>query len=295
MPRYHYRYRRPQRRRIRLRWFFIALVLILLAAYPFMEPFMLNVEEHTLRVTNLPQNLRNLKIVYATDFHQGPWMSRRRVEDVFNTINSLSADIVILGGDYAQDAESAIAFFENPPTVHARLGVFAVLGDSDRSEVTSELTRLVKLMQDAGITPLVNSIARAKVGQSYVYVAGSDDHFNGFPDVDGLAKQVYADDFVIFAGHCPDLMPDVLKAKDANGDNHWFDLALFGHTHGGQVSFMGHTLFGGLMPEVGSRYLSGWLEENRAAVLISNGVGTTGAPVRLFAPPQVHLITLKAR
>ena len=126
-------------------------------------------------------------------------------------------------------------------------------------------------------------------------MAGSDDHFNGFPDVDGLAKQVYADDFVIFAGHCPDLMPDVLKAKDANGDNHWFDLALFGHTHGGQVSFMGHTLFGGLMPEVGSRYLSGWLEENRAAVLISNGVGTTGAPVRLFAPPQVHLITLKAR
>ena len=36
-------------------------------------------------------------------------------------------------------------------------------------------------------------------------------------------------------------------------------------------------------------------EESRAAVLVSNGVGTSGAPVRLFAPPQVHLITLKAR
>ena len=58
---------------------------------------------------------------------------------------------------------------------------------------------------------------------------------------------------------------------------------------------MGHTPFANLSPEVGSRYLGGWLEENRAAVLVSNGVGTSGAPVRLFAPPQVHLITLKAR
>jgi len=41
--------------------------------------------------------------------------------------------------------------------------------------------------------------------------------------------------------------------------------------------------------------MSGWLEENRAAVLVSNGVGTSGAPVRLFARPQIHLITLKSR
>ena len=50
-----------------------------------------------------------------------------------------------------------------------------------------------------------------------------------------------------------------------------------------------------LLPEVGNRYMSGWLEESRAAILVSNGVGTSGAPVRLFAPPQIHLITLKSR
>ncbi len=41
--------------------------------------------------------------------------------------------------------------------------------------------------------------------------------------------------------------------------------------------------------------MSGWLEENRAAVLVSNGVGTSVAPLRLMATPQIHLITLKAR
>ena len=295
MPRYQYKYRRPQRRRVPVRLLMMLIVMVMLLAYPFIEPQMLNIEEHTLQVANLPSNLKNLKIVYASDFHQGSWMNQSRVDEIFATINSLSADIIILGGDYAQDSEGAIRFFETCPNLHARLGVFAVLGDHDRSEIASDLTRLVKQMQDRNIMPLVNGVSRVKVGQSYVYIAGADDHYNGFPDVPGIAKQVYADDFVIFAGHCPDQMPDVLKAKDVNGDNHWFDLALFGHTHGGQVSFMGHTLFPGLMPEVGSRYLSGWLEENRAAILISNGVGTSYAPVRLFAAPQVHLITLKSR
>jgi len=138
-------------------------------------------------------------------------------------------------------------------------------------------------------------VERVKVGQSYLYITGADDYHNGFPDVAGIAAQVRQEDFVIFAGHTPDLMPDVLKARSADGAPHWYDLALFGHTHGGQVSFMGHTLFSQLAPAVSARYLSGWLEENRAAVLVSNGVGTSFAPVRLFARPQVHLITLKGR
>lgn len=295
MPRYQYKYRRPQRRRLPLKWILLSLLLLVLAAYPFLEPRMLTIEEHTLYVSDLPPNLKNLRIAYASDIHQGPWFSQKRVDDVFSTLNGLSADIVVLGGDYAVDSESAIAFFRHAPSLHARLGVFAVLGNHDRTEPESNLTVLTKEISDHGIIPLVNDVARVKVGQSYVYVAGVDDYHNGFPDVPGVAAQVKKEDFVIFAGHTPDLMPDVLKAKTAAGDNHWFDLALFGHTHGGQVSVLGYTPFARLSPEVGARYLSGWLEENRAAILVSNGVGTSGLPVRLFAPPQVHLITLKAR
>jgi predicted MPP superfamily phosphohydrolase len=133
------------------------------------------------------------------------------------------------------------------------------------------------------------------VGQTYVYLAGVDDFNNGFPGVPGVASQVSSSDFVIFAGHTPDLLPDMLKAKSADGKAHWYDLALFGHTHGGQVNLFGYSPFFNLSPQVGSRYLTGWLEENRAAILVSNGVGTSGAPLRLFARPQIHLVTLKAR
>lgn len=295
MPRYEYKYRKPQRRRFPVRWVALGLVLAALAAWPFVEATLLSVEEHTLEVANLPANLRNLKIVFASDIHRCAWFSRERVEDVFQTINNLSPDLILLGGDYATDSDSAIAFFRDMPALHARLGVYAVVGNHDRTAPENNLNTLMKQMRDSGVTPLVNSVSAVRVGQAQLYLAGVDDYYNGFPDVAGVAAQVRAEDFVIFVGHTPDLMPDVLKAEGADGDNHWFDLALFGHTHGGQINLMGYTPFSNLSPEVGARYLSGWREENRAAVLVSNGVGTSGLPVRLFSRPQVHLITLKAR
>lgn len=146
-------------------------------------------------------------------------------------------------------------------------------------------------MKNYGCLPLVNTVSRMKLGQTYIYVAGVDDYYNGSPDVAGVASQVSSEDFVIFAGHTPDLMPDVLDAKSSDGDNHWFDLALFGHTHGGQINLLGHTPFKALLPEVGTRYMSGWLEESRAAVLglqWRGNLGGCGSSVRATPDPSDH-------
>lgn len=293
--RYEYKHRLPQRRRIKVHLILIALVVLLLLAYPFAETRMLSTQTHTLQVPNLPANLKNIKIAYASDFHQCGWFGQKQVNEVIRRLNNLSADIIILGGDYAMDSDGAIAFFETMPSLHARLGVYGVLGNHDRTLPESNLQLLMDAMKDAGVTPLVNSVSRVKVGQNYLYIAGVDDFYNGTPDMKGVAAQVREEDFVIFAGHTPDLIPDAQKAQDMTGDGHWFDLALFGHTHGGQFNLFGWTPFRNVSDELSARYISGWREENRAAMLISNGVGTSVFPARLFAPPQVHLITLKAR
>ena len=286
-PKYEYKYRRPQRRRLKLYWLIPVVLLAALAVYPFLEPLALDVETHEFRVPDLPTNLRNLRIAFASDIHQCAWFSQERVDEVISQINKLDADIVVFGGDYAMDSDGAVEFFRHMPTVRARLGVFAVMGNHDRTEPESNLSALISQMKDVGVTPLVNEVSRVKVGQTYVYLSGVDDFYNGFPDVPGVAAQVSSGDFVIFAGHTPDLLPDMLKAKSADGKGHWYDLA--------QVNLFGYSPFFNLSPEVGPRYLTGWLEENRAAILVSNGVGTSGAPVRLFARPQIHLITLKSR
>ncbi|MDD3409266.1 MAG: metallophosphoesterase [Eubacteriales bacterium] len=292
--RYEFRYRKPPRRHIslsRVVWF---LALIFVLVYPFYEGQHLTVDEHTVSVRGLPANLKNLRIVYLSDIHKGATFPQARVEDLARQINGYGADLVLLGGDYAETSDESIAFFQNLPTLQARLGVFGVVGNHDRTEPESNLNLLVQEMKNAGVLPLVNAVARVKVGQSYVTLAGVDDYYNGYPNVAGVASQVSSGDFVIFMGHSPDLLTSAFKAAAGDGDSHWFDLALFGHTHGGQVTVFGRPLITNLTPEIGTRYLTGWREENRASILVSNGVGTGVVPVRLFAPAQIHIITLKA-
>ena len=294
MPRYRYRYRRRRVNLVKvLKWILVVMVLAGIAAGAFLTTRTVTVQEHELRVAGLPDNLKNLRIVYLSDIHQGPWFSQKQVDQLIRQVNGLSADIVIFGGDYAQDAAGAAAFFRNMPDVSARLGVYAVAGDRDRSDEDGTLALLLSEMKNRGVTGLVNSVAPIKLGKSYLYVAGADDYAKGYPKVDDVAAQVREDDFVIFAGHSPNLLPAMHDARDADGNSHWYDLALFGHTHGGQVNLFGYTPFRKLRTEMGSHYRSGWLLENRAHILVSNGVGTEFMPLRLFASPQIHLIVLK--
>ena len=295
LSRYEYRYRKPQRRRPRFSRIVMLLLLLAMVAYPFYEAYHLNIDEHPVQIPDLPANLKNIRIVYASDIHESARYPQGMVNSLIKTINGQSADLVLLGGDYADDSAGAIDFFKNLPKIQARLGVFGVLGNHDRTVPESNLALLVKAMTNAGVTPLVNGVARVKVGQTYLFVSGVDDYYNGYPDVQSVASQVNAGDFVIFLGHSPDLLPAAVKAVGSDGDNHWFDLALFGHTHGGQITLFGYPLLASYIPDVGDRYLSGWLEENRANILVSNGVGTGVFPARLFAPAQIHVITLKSK
>lgn len=269
----------------------IALIVLLILAWPFIEPFMLETESVTLTAEDLPAGVGQLRIVYATDIHKGGLFTDGRVIDLISHINACNADIVLLGGDYAQDSASAIDFFHSLPRIHARYGVYAVLGNHDRTIPESNLTTLRAAMQAAGVTPLVNAVSRVRIGVNDIYIAGIDDIGNGHPDLKGVAGQAAASDYVIFLSHSPAVIPDALKAVDRNGSQGWFDLGLFGHTHGGQIALIGPMLKDDDVPD---QYTQGWFKQNRIDMLVSRGVGTSGLPARLFCAPQIHLITVNS-
>lgn len=267
----------------------LILVALLILAWPFIEPFMLETESVSLIAEDLPAGVGQLRIVYATDIHKGGLFTDARMKDLVSQINAFNADIVLLGGDYAQDSAGAIDFFHSLPRIHSRYGVYAVVGNHDRTIPESNLTTLRAAMQAAGVTPLVNAVSRVRIGVNDIFIAGIDDVGNGHPDLKNVANQVNASDYVIFLCHSPAVIPEALTAADRNGSRNWFDLGLFGHTHGGQIALIGPMLREDGVPD---EYTSGWLRQNRIDMLISRGVGTTGLPVRLFCAPQLHLITV---
>lgn len=283
-----YRHRRRSGCLMRLLVFLLLLVLL---AYPFAEPFMLETESVSLSSADLPQDIGQLRLVYLTDIHAGPFFSQSRVDDLISSVNRLNADLVLLGGDYANDSDGAIDFFKSLPRINSRYGVYAVLGNHDRTVPEGNLSLLKAAMVSAGVTPLINDVAGVRIGSSTIYLAGIDDIENGWPDLTSVASQVKQEDYVIFLSHNPGIIPDAHKATDTSGRHMWFDLGLFGHTHGGQIAFVGDLLN---ISNVESRYLKGWLVENRTNLLISRGVGTSTLPIRLGNRPQIHLITVKS-
>ena len=96
---------------------------------------------------------------------------------------------------------------------------------------------------------------------------------------------------MIFLSHSPEIIPEAINAADRNGRRQWFDLGLYGHTHGGQLAFLGQYLG---ISKVEERYEQGWLRENRTDMLVSRGVGTSILPIRFLRRPQIHQITIKA-
>lgn len=276
-------------KRIRLIWVLAIVFIVILVGYPFLESRLLQTDRVVLRPDDLPGDANHLKIVYLSDIHYGFWYSDNDLSRLMSQINSLRPDLVLFGGDYATDNHSALTFFSKlsqMTRIHARYGVYGVLGEHDRGDSDFEATQLTEAMANAEVIPLVNRVQPVNIGSRRIYVAGVDDVLTGRPNLKSVAASVSASDYVIFLSHNPSIIPDSQRATDASGNLGWYDLGLFGHTHGGQMLFFSSLL--GIADEVQDRYRSGWLKENRVDLLISRGVGTSVFPGRLFCFPQIH-------
>jgi len=146
------------------------------------------------------------------------------------------------------------------------------------------MTTLQAVLRQRNIKPLINSVEKVRIGGNDLYIAGIDDVTNGQPDLGSIASQCKSEYFVILLAHDPSAIDDALNTNGAENRRDWFDLGLFGHTHGGGL----------FTPASSGIYTSGWYVPNKLLnLLVSNGVGTSGFPLRIGNAPQIHVITLK--
>ena len=76
------------------------------------------------------------------------------------------------------------------------------------------------------------------------------------------------------------------------------DLILCGHTHGGQIALGAFTVYNlGYERAKGANnfFVTGTRELGGALMVVSNGVGESNLPIRIGAPRQIYLITLRSQ
>ena len=87
---------------------------------------------------------------------------------------------------------------------------------------------------------------------------------------------------MLLLSHDPDVFPAV-PARVA--------LTVAGHTHAGQVAIP-RLRRRAIPSRHGERYAHGHVVEDGRHLYVSAGIGTTGWPVRLLAPPEVPILRL---
>ncbi len=257
----------------------------LMLAWALTEPYLLSVERSVVTSPDLPVAFDGTRVVFAADIHAGRFYSQRRVRSLVKRINAENPDLVILGGDYVGGhSNGAAAFYPEIDSLRARDGVVAVLGNHDYWEGRADA---IAGLDAAGITVLDNSSICIRRGKVSITIAGVADQLTGDPDVSAAASGIAPEEFAVLISHVPDYLDAALPASKG-----LFDLALSGHTHGGQVTVFG--LWAPILPSrFGQRYRGGWLSEEGVPVLVTRGVATVGTPLRFFARPQLHVIELR--
>nr|WP_295972367.1 metallophosphoesterase [uncultured Bacillus sp.] len=240
---------------------------ISLLAYMYREAFANRVLHHELSFAQFPESFGDVKIFFITDIH------RRLISDkIIEEVKGMT-DLVIIGGDLTEKGVPFQRVQENLQLLKQLGPVFFVWGNNDY-EV--EVPLLDAMLLNQGVKVLTNSSVKFESGTGdCLYVLGVDDISSNRVDLEQALSETTEDGFKILVSHNPQINRKIRH-------EHGIHLMLSGHTHGGQIRILGF-----------SPYEKGRVKkEQERTILISNGYGTTGIPLRLGAKSETHMITL---
>lgn len=223
-----------------------------------------------------------LRIVQLTDIHHSLFTPLDEVERAVQLANRLRPDVIALTGDYVTlsplyiwPAARALG------KLHARLGIFAVLGNHDFQVDADGIT---KALQAQRIRVLRNAHFALRAGSTTLWIVGVDDLWWRADDLDAAMRSVPARDPKILLCH----NPLGIRMAAARG----IDFVLSGHTHGGQVRLpVVGSLYG--RSKLGERFIDGWNRLNGTQIYVSRGIGKSVVPLRLNCPPEIACFRLR--
>ncbi len=234
----------------------------------------------------LPPAADGMRIVQLCDMHVGGLLSKNFVEEVVQTTNQLSPDVIAVVGDLVDGSVAQLGPAVAPmANLRARFGTFFVTGNheyySGVGPWTAELERI-------GMRVLRNQRVPVGTGEASFDVAGVPDHHAGrFPE-DGPGEDVALTmrgrdpaRAVVLLAHQPIAIHEAAR--------HGVDLQLSGHTHGGQIWPWG------ALVRLQQPFVRGLHRIRDTQLYVSCGTGFWGPPMRLGAPAEITEIVLRSR
>lgn len=263
--------------------FFTIIILIMAVLYSiFIEPKLLVVKDYGVVI----DRGREIKVIQFTDTHLGEFYSLEQLKKAVKKINSLNPDIVVFTGDLIDNAykyEEKNKISEVLKEINASIGKYAIYGNHDYGGGAVRYYRTI--IEKSGFKVLRNSKETINIGNKKINIFGVDDKLLGNFSVDKTMNGINKKDINLLLLHEPDLI-DKFKSYP-------IDLALSGHSHGGQVYV---PFYGPIVKNVlAEKYNKGFYEINNSRftkLYVNTGMGNTKLPFRFFNIPEISMFKI---
>ena len=243
------------------------------------------IRSYDIPVENLGSRLEGFSLAQLSDVHLGPFFDLEELRKLLEKTAAQKPDVLVITGDLFDDAATTIkaarlldSYVDAFPQ-----GIYYCRGNHEHFR---GIALLETALSGTRIHNMVNSNEQVLEDSRPLYIAGADypmqrDQFDFLRDafvkqaMDGIPENAVK----VLLAHHPDF---VIPAAGCN-----VELVLSGHTHGGQLGFMGIPL----VPRV-FRYLRGWYRVDKTRLYVHCGNGSW-FPFRLGCPPEIAIFKLQ--
>lgn len=241
------------------------------------------VERVPVFIPNLPEPFERFHILQLTDIHISEYMSARQIDRFVEAASEIEADLAVLTGDYLswdqRGLDDCVAVLSR---IASRNGIVGCLGNHEI--YTDAQDRISRAFERSGVDILRDELRTLERENARLHVVGVDYQRVSRGYLKNVPGLLVPGETNLLLSHNPNVFP----AATALG----IELTLSGHTHGGQVHF--EILDQEFAPSrILSPYVKGLYRAPKGQLYVSRGIGTTGPPIRLGAPPEITLLELR--
>lgn len=258
----------------------------------------------------IPPAFEGFRIVQFSDAHVGTWGDDMSfLIEFVDRINSLKPDLIVFTGDLVnRRADEAYPAVEVLSKLHARYGVYSIMGNHDYGDYADwpseaahlqDARTLRSLQEKMGWHMLDNTHTFIKIGNDSIALIGVENWgeppFKQYGNLDAAYPhdadgRIHDGVFKILLTHNP------MHWHEQVRHNTDIDLTLSGHTHAMQMMAgkpgTGFSPSAWKYPEWGGMYEHTNERGELTRLYVNIGCGEVAIPTRIGADPEITLITL---
>jgi len=236
------------------------------------------VTELNLKVNKKVEGLDKLRVVMVADMHAGYLIDRPVLKIYIDRIMEQNADIILIPGD--------IIDYDLPPLVKQNMheefrrlsapyGVYAATGNHEYRLNAEE--KIAWLSEKAGLNVLRDEYV--KIDDKFYIIGREDDYAPVRKSLAAIMEGVDRNLPLIVLNHEPHLLSEESEQK--------IDLALYGHTHNGQL--FPYNILINWIYEVGH----GYKKKDNTHVYVTSGIGLSGPQYRIGTISEIVVVNLE--